>query len=165
MANEGKQNKDLTEKMIMIFSLGDEEFGIDLGRVSELINEIEIARAPNTPDFIEGAINLRGYKIPVMDLKNRLGIRSAHKSENSRIIIVEIGRDTVGMMVDSVTETWRTSSGNSKPASSFTGNVDTGYIEEICRIMGRDIILLDLKKVFSRTKLKQLKEAADKTSV
>lgn len=140
------------------FWLGSEEFGVNISQVKEIIKIEEITKIPNTPDFMEGVINLRGQITPVMDLRSRLGIEAVQESENSRVIIVEIGKDNVGMIVDSVTEVCSISSDNIEPSTSFTGNVDTEYILGVGKVGGRLLILLDLSKVISSTELSQQKE-------
>ncbi|MEE8402017.1 MAG: chemotaxis protein CheW [Candidatus Hydrothermarchaeaceae archaeon] len=157
-------SNDSEVTQLVNFWLGSEEFGVNISQVKEIIKIEEITKIPNTPDFMEGVINLRGQITPVMDLRSRLGIEAAQESENSRMIIVEIGKDNVGMIVDSVTEVCSISSGDIEPSTSFTGNVDTEYILGVGKVGDRLLILLDLSKVISGTELEQQKEMAGITA-
>jgi len=99
-----KDNNDLSRKQYITFSLGQERYGIELNEGKEILLPPEITRVPNTPDYVNGVINLRGGVITILDFKDILGIEKnkndGYKKEEKRIIIITIGNITSGFMVD-----------------------------------------------------------------
>lgn len=145
------------EIQMVVFRLGSEEFGVDISQVREIIKVPAITRIPNSPSFIEGVINLRGQITTVMDLRKRLGINTSKTNEN-RIIIVEVGKNTIGMIVDSVTEVLRLLSEDIEDASHLASGVEAEYIRGVGKLKDRLLILLDLNKVLSQQELMQVKQ-------
>ena len=96
------------ERQVVVFQLNGQGYGIDIGAVKEIIRCQAVTRVPGVPDSIEGAIDLRGKVIPVIDLRKRFGIEAWQQTEETRIIVVEVGNDTIGVFVDAVTEVLRT---------------------------------------------------------
>ena len=159
MADEG----DVTgEVQLVVFQLGTEEFGVDIKQVKEIIKVTEITRIPNSPSFVEGVINLRGQITTVMDLRKRLDLEVSEQTENTRIIIVELEKNTVGMIVDSVAEVLRLSRSEIEPTPSISTEVDTEYIMGVGKLSDEDrtrlLILLDLTKVLSQEEVAQIEE-------
>lgn len=92
------------EIQVVVFKLGQAEYGGDITRVQEIIRLPDVTALPNTADYILGIINLRGSIIPIIDLKKKFGFASAEKSDETRVIVVEIGSNKVGLIVDEVSE-------------------------------------------------------------
>src|SRR6185295_7193201 len=92
------------EEQMVVLDVGEESYGIPVQRVREIIRVPPITRVPNGPSFLEGVINLRGQVIPVMDLRKHLGIPAGDETRRSRVVVSELGRHTVGLMVDAVSE-------------------------------------------------------------
>ena len=92
---------------LVSFKIGNEEFAVDILSVQEINRISKITKVPNTPDFIEGVINLRGRVIPVIDLRVKLGMPRKEYGINTRIVVVEINEQTVGFIVDEVNEVLR----------------------------------------------------------
>ncbi|MFP4424695.1 MAG: chemotaxis protein CheW [Candidatus Woesearchaeota archaeon] len=90
---------------VVILTLIDEYFGLSIEYITEIIKATEITRIPNSPDYIEGAINLRGKIIIIVDLAKKLGVNRKNSSKDTRIVVVEIEEEWIGLRVDSVTET------------------------------------------------------------
>lgn len=147
------------EIQLVIFELGEEEFGVDISQVKEIIRMQEITKIPNSPPFIKGVINLRGSITPVMDLRSRLGVQAKDETDNLRIVIVEIEKSSLGVIVDSVDEVMRLSGKNIDPAPSVTTTVETKYIWGVGKLKDRLLIMLDLNKVLSERELESLKVA------
>ena len=95
------------EDQVVVFRLADQIYGIEIGAVIEIIRMESITRFPGTPGFVEGIINLRGRVIPVIDLRTRFGLSVLGITTDSRIIIVETGLITIGIVVDAVAEVLR----------------------------------------------------------
>src|SRR5579872_5310135 len=89
---------------IVSFRLGNEEYGVDISQVQEIIRMVEITHVPRAPRFMEGVINLRGQLIPIIDLRTRFGMPRIEATKDTRIIVTEIGSKRVGIVVDSVSE-------------------------------------------------------------
>jgi purine-binding chemotaxis protein CheW len=150
------------ELQLVVFRLNGEEFGVDIGQVREIIRVPVITRIPNAPAFIEGVINLRGKITPVMDLRSRLGLEASDTNDSTRIIIAELGKDNLGMIVDSVSEVRRLSTSDIDPVSDITTKIGDDYIRGVGRLENKLLILLDLHKVLSLEEEKRLKEMRDR---
>lgn len=130
------------ELQLVVFSIGNEEYGIDITKVREIIKLTEITRIPNSPPFIEGVINLRGNITTVMDLRKRLGAKPEN-TEQTRIMIVELSDSTtVGMIVDAVTEVLRIPKENVESSLSVASE-DSNYIVGVGKVGDRLLILIN----------------------
>ena len=138
-----------TEKQLVVFDLASEGYGVDIGAVREIIRMQEITRVPQTPEFVEGVINLRGKVIPVIDLRKRFGLQVADQSKDNRIVVVDIGKQDIGVIVDAVTEVLRISADSVEPPTSVITSADSDYLLGIAKLESRLIILLDLESVLS----------------
>ncbi len=148
MPEEQEVKKGEEERQIVIFNLGKEEFGVNITEVREIIRMEQITGIPNTAEYIEGVINLRGGIIVVIDLAMKLSLPSKEKDNNTRIIVIEVNNNTVGMVVDSATEVLRLRGDQIEPAPAvITEKINTDYIEGVGILDERLLILLDLAKV------------------
>ncbi|MDW7731606.1 MAG: chemotaxis protein CheW [Methanolobus sp.] len=142
---------------LVIFQLGGEEFGVEIVKVQEIIRMPEITHIPQSPDFVEGVINLRGKIIVVVNLGKRFNLNLKDVDENSRIIVVEIGNHVVGMIVDSVNEVLRIPKSNVDPAPDLVlSQISRDYLKGVGKIDGRLLILLDLAKVLTIEEMKEI---------
>ncbi|MCG2710867.1 MAG: chemotaxis protein CheW [Candidatus Omnitrophica bacterium] len=152
MADAGKKNEEI---QLVVFKIGDEEFGVEINQVREIVKLVSITRMPKAPVFIEGVVNLRGQIITVIDLAKRLDLPSAGKTDSTRIMVVEVGEDTVGMIVDSVSEVLRLSADNIEDTPSFIETeVHERYLRGVGKSEDRLLILLDLNEVLSTEEIK-----------
>jgi purine-binding chemotaxis protein CheW len=143
------ENKDRNMQLV-VFKLGNEEYGADISQVREIIKVGDITSIPQAPGSIRGVINLRGNLTTVIDLRRQLGLDNREADNNSRIVIVEAGESAVGMMVDSVTEVKYIISSQIQECSSIlAGSEGQGYILGICKLKDRLLILVDLKNVLN----------------
>jgi len=146
-------------KQIIVFRLGDEEFGVDILQVREIEKlDQEITRVPKAPPFVEGVFNLRGEVVPVVDLRKRFGLTVRPLGYETRVIIVEIEDNLVGMMVDSVTEVMRIKISAIEAAPRITKGVDAYFLNGVAKIDGRLIILLNLERALSAEEAKELEK-------
>ncbi|MDD5730577.1 MAG: chemotaxis protein CheW [Candidatus Omnitrophica bacterium] len=138
------------EYQLVVFTIGDEEFGVDISQVREIVRLLQITYLPKAPEFIEGVVNLRGQVVAVIDLAKRLGLSTKGRGETTRIVIVEFGENTVGMIVDSVSEVLRLSSEyvEAVPALVIT-EIPEPYIWGVGKLKDRLLILLDLKRILT----------------
>ena len=143
---ENLSNKN--DAQIVIFTLNQQQYGVDIAKVFEIIRLTDITKIPNTPYFVEGVINLRGKIIPVIDLRKRLGMPETERDKATRIIVVDVEGITVGMIVDSVMEVFRLNDVEIEATPSMLNNdIDASFIQGIAIKEERMIILLDLNRV------------------
>ena len=144
-----KNAKSFQEQQLVVFKVAGEEFGVNINEVKEIIRWEEVTRIPNAASYIKGVINLRGNIIVVNDLAMKLGLPSKDVDDDTRILVVEVGDNTVGMVVDSATEVLRLSGEKIRAAPSMvTSNIDTNYIEGVGLLDEKRLLtLLDLSKV------------------
>ncbi len=149
-----------TEEQIVAFELDDEVYGVDIGRVQEIIRMTPITRLPKAPEFVEGVINLRGKVIPVVDLKRRFGLAGKATGRASRIVVFDTEGQTIGIVVDAVSEVLRVPAGAVEPPSPVATTIESDYVRGIAKLEARLIILLDLHKLFSWQEKQALLEVA-----
>jgi len=143
-----EHTKVAQELQLVTFKLANEEYGLPITKVQEINRLVPVTKLPQTPSFMEGIINLRGRIIPVIDLRKRFNMPITDHDDDTRIIIVEISGQIVGVTVDAVTEVVRLNTANIEPTPA-TVAVDLQYIEGVGKIDDRLIILLDIDKVLT----------------
>ena len=160
--NEIVQTKNESNELLQLvsFKISNEEFGVDILCVQEINRMLQITKMPNTPDFIEGVINLRGRVIPVLDLRIKLGMPRKEHDKNTRIIVVEIKGKTIGFIVDEVSEVLRIPKEITEAPPDMVGGVNCDYITSIGKLEDRLLILLDLEKILSTSEFNVLETAA-----
>jgi purine-binding chemotaxis protein CheW len=146
------------ENQLVIFKLGQEEYGVDIFQVREIRAVEAITRVPRSPEFIEGITNLRGKVIPIMDLGKRFELETKQRDKNTRIMVTELEGNTIGMLVDSVSEVLRLSPEDIEPPPTIATTVASEYIKGIGKKENRLIILLDLAKVLTEEEKSLVKE-------
>ncbi len=147
------------------FVIGKEYFGVDILMVQEIIRSTPITAVPNSPDFIEGVINLRGSIIPVIDLRKRLNLIKAKdeqknkKEEDTWIIILDVKGRITGFIVDMVTEVLKIQEDSIEPPPEIvSAGLKSQYIHGVCKIDKRLLILLDFNRILLLDEIKKLKD-------
>lgn len=152
------------EGKYLTFALAQEEYGIGILKVKEIIGMMAITTVPRTPPYVKGVINLRGKVIPVVDLRSKFGMEVAEYTERTCIIVVEIlsGQQKIlmGSVVDSVSEVLNIRAGEIEATPNFGSSLDTDYILGMAKTNGGVKILLDINKVLSSEELAGLEKAA-----
>ena len=152
------------EGKYLTFSLSNEEYGIGILKVKEIIGMMPITLVPQTPDFVKGVINLRGKVIPVIDLKLRLGMEAVGYTERTCTIVVETeseaGRIMMGVVVDAVSEVLSIKSEDIEDAPAFGTSLDTDYILGMAKMEGGVKILLNIDRVLNSDELTILEDVA-----
>ena len=139
--------------------MDDGQYGVDIDEVKEIIRMQDITKVPRTPEFVEGIINLRGNINPVVDLRKRLCLRVPDRTDTNRIVVVDIGNQDLGFVVDAVTEVLRIPSDSVEPPTQVITSRESEYLVGIAKVDNRLIILVDLAKVLSNTELTSREEA------
>src|SRR3989440_6625017 len=144
------------ERQLVVFQLGAELYGVEIARVHEIIRLQAITRVPRAPAFVEGIITLRGTVIPAVDLRHRSGLPAAEHTRASRIVVVEIGDQVVGLIVDAVSEVLRIAGATVEPPSPVVAGPESEYLHGIAKLPERLVMLLDLDRVLAREERRAL---------
>lgn len=144
----------------LTFKLADEEYGLEILKIREIIGLMEITRVPQTPDFVEGVINLRGRVIPVIDLRTRFGLPRTEYNDQTCIIVVDVGT-LMGVIVDTVEEVHDIPASDIEPPPRLGATVDTTFILGMGKVKGDVKILLDIDKVLTSEELVELRQVAE----
>lgn len=148
MANEPAINRndphddDLLQ--LVTFRIGEEEFGVDILAVQEIIRLMQITMVPRAPEFIEGVINLRGKVIPVVNMRTRFNKAEHVPDSATRIVVMELGQKIVGFLVDGVSEVLRIPENTVEDPPPVVAGIGSEYIRGIGKLDNRLLILLDL---------------------
>ncbi|MDR3391126.1 MAG: chemotaxis protein CheW [Sulfuriferula sp.] len=145
----------------LAFTLGNEEYGIDILKVQEIRGYESPTSIANVPDFIKGIINLRGLIVPIVDMRIKFNLGEAEYHNLTVVIILNIGGRVVGMVVDSVSDVITLSPEQIKPAPAMTNVLDTGYLTGLGAVDDRMLILVDIDKLMSGSEMGLLVEMAD----
>jgi purine-binding chemotaxis protein CheW len=146
----GSSTGDLLQ--LVSFHVGDEEFGLGILRVQEIIRIQPLTRVPNLPEFIDGVINLRGKVIPVVGLRKRLGLDKQLADKRTRIVVVDVHGQILGFVVDSVSEVLRIHTDTVEPTPRL-GKVDRDYISGVGKLDSRLLLLLDLEQLMNENEV------------
>ncbi len=161
----GQAVKSLTDKegKYLTFTLAEEEYGIGILKIKEIIGMMPITSVPRTPEFVKGVINLRGKVIPVIDLRLRFGMEELEYNERTCIIVVEIegqaGIISIGIVVDAVSEVLNIKNEDIEDTPAFGARLDTQYILGMAKMEGGVKILLDIDQVLNTEELSALEMA------
>lgn len=147
-----------SERQIVVFSLGNESYGVDIASVREIIVMQKITPVPRTPEFVQGIINLRGRVIPVLDLRKHFGFEVKPPDEDQRIVVADVDGEIVGVVVDSVFSVMRVPDSAIEPPSPMVTGPEAQYLVGIAKTEDRLIILLDIAKIITDAEKRMLKE-------
>ena len=148
----------MAEQQMVVFGLGKEEYGVEITQVQEIVRLQEITKIPNTPEFVEGVVNLRGKVIPLIDMKKRFALLQTERTGDNRIIVINVKENTIGVIVDYVSEVLRISDDRIEPPPAVVKSIGKEYLKGIGKINDRLLILLDLDKILSSSEQEMLKE-------
>ena len=152
------------EGKYLTFTMAEEEYGIGILKIKEIIGMMQITSVPRTPVFVKGVINLRGKVIPVMDLRLRFGMEDIDYTDRTCIIVVEIekkaGTVQIGAVVDSVSEVLNIKGEDIEDTPAFGTKLDTEYILGMAKMEGGVKILLDIDSVLSSEEVSILDKVA-----
>ena len=141
---------------LVLFNLGDDEYGVNILDVQEIIKPQEVTKVPDSPEFMEGIINLRGTIVPIIDLKSRVRLGDTDITDDTRFIILNTDGQTIGFIVDSVKEILRLEEDTLKEVPDIT-RINKEYIDSVVEREGKLVIVFDLKKVLSVEEMDLLK--------
>lgn len=151
----------MEEKQLVVFRLHNEEFGVEITEVREIVKPRHITRLPHVDDYIEGVTNLRGEVIPVICLRKRFGLEPQEETEDTRIMMLEVKDNMVGFIVDAVTETLRLSEDAIDPPPGNIAGLRADYLAGVGKLEDRLLILLEVDKILSSDEQIQLQSLQD----
>ncbi len=143
----------------LTFALAEEEYGLEILKVREIMGVMDITAVPKTPDFVKGVINLRGKVIPVIDLRLKFQMETVEQTEETCIIVVDVDGVEMGIIVDKVSEVLDIAAEEIEDAPAFGANVNTDFILGMGKVRERVTILLDISKVLTSTDLSVIQAA------
>ncbi len=133
----------------LTFRLGAEEYALDILKVQEIRNYEAATAIANAPKHIRGVVNLRGVIVPIVDLRMLLGLANAEYTAFTVVIVLNLGRRTVGVVVDAVSDVTELAAEQIRPAPDFSGAVDTDYVLGLGTVENRMLILADIERLLA----------------
>jgi purine-binding chemotaxis protein CheW len=133
--------------MYLTFGLADEEYGVEILKVREIIGMMDITAVPKAPPHVQGVVNLRGKVVPVIDLRTRFSMPTVESTEETCIIVVVVGSREIGVVVDKVSEVLDIAEKDIEDPPTFGMAVDTSFLIGMGKTEGHVTILLDITKV------------------
>ncbi|KGK43155.1 chemotaxis protein CheW [Nitrincola sp. A-D6] len=133
----------------LTFTLGEEEYAIDILKVQEIRGYDAVTRIANTPDYIKGVINMRGVIVPVVDMRLKFHLGNATYDQFTVMIILNLGQRIVGMVVDSVSDVVALKPDDIRPAPDFGASFDTQYLLGLASVGERMAIVVDIEKLMT----------------
>ncbi len=134
-------------EQFLTFTLGAEEYGVDIMMVREVKGWTETTRLPNTPEYIRGVLNLRGIIIPIFDLRARFTGQLTNPDAKNVVVILAVGDRTIGILADTVSDILTVGSDEIKPAPETDNAVDKHFVSGLIAVEGRMVVLLDIGKL------------------
>jgi purine-binding chemotaxis protein CheW len=153
-----------TPKEFLTFTLGDEEYGVDILKVQEIRGYDTVTRIPDTPDFVKGVINLRGTIVPVIDMRLKFKLANVTYDNFTVMIILNVAKRIVGMVVDGVSDVIDLTAEQIRPAPDLGRGVDTEFLTGIGALDKRMLILVDIEKLIGSAELALVGEAQSKAA-
>ena len=160
MATEiGSGISNLTNNEFLTFTLGSEEYGVDILKVQEIRGYDAVTTIANMPEFIKGVINLRGIIVPIVDLRIKFKISDVVYDQFTVVIILNLGLRVVGIVVDSVSDVLTLKLEQIRAAPELSAALDTRYILGLGTVDERMLILVDIEKLMSSGEMALVDEA------
>lgn len=152
------------EEQLIIFNVGNEEFGLNVLIVQEIIRYTKPTRIPHASRYVEGVIDFRGEVIPVVNMRDKFGIEIGAANELSVIIVVEYSGKVLGLVVDGVSDILNLPKEKIQPAPEFTSEEKTKYLRAMGKLNERLILILDVEKILDLKEEKRLDELVSSLS-
>ena len=154
-------NEEIQEGKFLTFAVGNEEYGIDIRYVNEIIGLQKITEVPDMPEYIKGVINLRGKVIPVMSIRLRFNFKEIEHTDRTCIIVLQIDDVVVGLIVDTVSEVLDIAANQIDPPPSVNKGDSSKYIEGLGKVGEEVKILLNVHSLLFTKEMEQIKKLVD----
>ncbi len=158
-----KEEKISPEQFLsfVLFSIGEELFGINIFQVKEITNMAEVSSIPNPPPFISGLIDLRGTLIPILDVRRKLGLPSFNPPKRARILIVSIKGRLAGFIADEVKDVIRIEKGKVRSAPLLLKESGGEIFQGIFKINSKVVFVLDMERLFTEKEITDMKRISE----
>jgi len=160
LATVAKIAGETVGQVFLIFTLGDEEYGIDILKVQEIRGYDQVTRIANTPAFIKGVTNLRGVIVPILDLRVKFAQEDVIYNENTVVIVLNFENRVVGIVVDGVSDVLSLTQDQIRPAPEFAVTLSTEYLTGLGALGDRMLILVNIEKLLNSDEMALLDIAA-----
>lgn len=162
LSDSGKQlSSENIGHEYLVFTLGAEEYGIEILKVQEIRSFERVTRIANAPNFIAGVTNLRGVIVPIVDLRVKFQLSSVEFNEHTVVIVLNLAERVVGIVVDGVSDVLSLNVAQIKPAPDFSVSLSTDYLLGLGALDERMLILVDIEKLLNSEEM----ELVEKTAV
>lgn len=156
---ENSVSTQVQNLQFLTFTVGKEEFGVDIMSVREIKGWSESTRLPNTPEYMRGVMNLRGIIVPIFDLRARFSLGITEATSKNVVIIIASNKRTIGILVDAVSDILETTKDSVKAAPGATSDMDEKYIMGIISVDKRMVVVLEMERLFDADEIKNLENA------
>lgn len=160
MTNVAKLAGEPSGQEFLVFTLGDEEYGIDILKVQEIRGYDQVTRIANTPSFIKGVTNLRGVIVPIVDLRVKFSQQDVEYNDNTVVIVLNLSQRVVGIVVDGVSDVLSLAADQIRPAPEFAVTLSTEYLTGLGALGERMLILVNIEKLLNSEEMALLDNAA-----
>jgi purine-binding chemotaxis protein CheW len=160
MTNVAKLAGEPSGQEFLVFTLGNEEYGIDILKVQEIRGYDQVTRIANTPSFIKGVTNLRGVIVPIVDLRVKFSQQDVEYNDNTVVIVLNLSQRVVGIVVDGVSDVLSQASDQIRPAPEFAVTLSTEYLTGLGALDERMLILVNIEKLLNSEEMSLLDSAA-----
>ena len=159
MKRVDENNEEVIHKSrYLSFFVEEEQYGIEISHINEIIAMMKVTHVPRTPDFVEGVINLRGSIIPIVDIRGKFGLEKREHDMNTAIIINEVSGVNIGFVVDRVEDVLTLDDRDLAEPPKFGSHIDTSFIKHVSEVEKDVILILDMEKIFEDDELTQIGE-------
>lgn len=158
MKRDDDNEEVIHKSRYLSFFVKEEQYGIEISHINEIIAIMKITKVPRTPDFVEGVINLRGSIIPIVDIRGKFGIEKKEHDMNTAIIINEVAGVNIGFIVDRVEDVLTFDEKDLSEPPKFGSHIDTSFIRNVAEVDSDVILILDMEKIFEDDELTQISE-------
>jgi purine-binding chemotaxis protein CheW len=135
---------------VLVFTLGNQEYGLDILKVQEICSHEPVTRMLGAPDYIKGVVNLRGAIVPIMDMRLRMNLEHATYDKQTVVIVLNLGKRVMGMVVDGVSDVMTLGADQIRPAPKFGDSTgSTEYMTGLASVDNRMLILVDIEKLMA----------------
>jgi purine-binding chemotaxis protein CheW len=159
--SETREGTSQEMKQLISFTVGAEEYGLELMQVKEVIRMRQITWLPKAPSCIKGIINLRGDVIPIVDLRDRFGLQSVEQSAMTRVIVVEAEGRLIGMVVDSASQVVRVPADQFDPPPPLVGDRARAFITGVGKMEDKLILTIDADRILHAEEMNQIAESIE----
>ncbi|WP_330984381.1 MULTISPECIES: chemotaxis protein CheW [Enterobacterales] len=160
MTNVAKLAGEPSGQEFLVFTLGNEEYGIDILKVQEIRGYDQVTRIANTPSFIKGVTNLRGVIVPIVDLRVKFSQQDVEYNDNTVVIVLNLSQRVVGIVVDGVSDVLSLAAEQIRPAPEFAVTLSTEYLTGLGALGERMLILVNIEKLLNSEEMSLLDSAA-----